>query len=216
VLRGSARGRGHALLDRALSLPQAWTDDRDRCRRGGIPDERRFATTPQRAKAMRHRALAAGMPAPGVTGDRVYGDDRRRRLWREAQPHAYGLAVSGKEYVWRDGDQRQVKTLWAPLPQDGWTRLSAGDGAKGPRWDDGCWRPLADPMEPTWRRWRLVRRRISEPTPRRASVTYAPQDTILGEVVRVAGTRWSMEQLFEAAKGEVGLDHDEVRSWTGG
>jgi SRSO17 transposase len=50
---------------------------------------------------------------------------------------------------------------------------------------------------------------------RQASEIFAPQDTTLEEVVRVAGTRWTIPQLFEAAKGEVGLDHDEVRSWTG-
>src|SRR5206468_1540300 len=125
----------------------------------------------------------------------------------EAQPQAYVLAVSGKEYVWLGRQQRQVKPILAGLPVEGWTRLSAGDGAKGPRWYDWCWLPLADPMEPTWRRWLLVRRSISEPTELRAYVIYAPQDTTLEEVVRVAGTRWSIEQLVEAAKGEVGLDH---------
>ena len=70
-------------------------------------------------------------------------------------------------------------------------------------------------MDPGWRRWLLVRRRVSEPTALRGYVVFVPQDTTLVEVVRGAGTRWVIAQLFEAAKGEVGLDHDEVRSWTG-
>jgi SRSO17 transposase len=215
VFLGYASRLGHALLDRELYLPKEWAEDRERCRRAGIPDERRFATKPQLARQMLARAFAAGVPAKWVTGDSVYGDDRRLRMWLEAQPHAYVLAVSGKEYVWVDWGQRQLKAILAALPEDGWTRLSAGDGAKGPRWYDWRWLPLADPMDPRWRRWRLVRRTVSDPTELRAYVVFGPQETTLAEVARVAGTRWVIEQLFEAAKGEVGLDHYEVRSWTG-
>ncbi len=215
VFLGYASPLGHTLLDRELYLPQEWTEDRTRGRHAGIPDERRFATKPQQACQMLERALRAGVPAKWVTGDSVYGDDRRLRVWLEAQPHAYVLAVSGKEYVWLAWQQRQVKTILAALPEDGWARLSAGEGAKGPRWYDWRWLPLADPMDPSWRRWLLVRRRVSDPTERRGYVVFAPQATTLAEVVRVAGTRWVIEQLFEAAKGEVGLDHYEVRSWTG-
>jgi SRSO17 transposase len=161
------------------------------------------------------RMLAAGVPARWVTGDRVYGNDRRLRMWLEAQPHAYVLAVSGQEYVWRDGRQRQVKTILAALPEDGWTRLSAGNGTKGPRWYDWRWLPLADPVDRAWRRWLLVRRSLSTPTELTAYVIFAAQAAMLAEVVRVAGTRWTIESGFEAAKSEVGLDHYEVRSWTG-
>jgi SRSO17 transposase len=215
VFLGYAAPLGHALVDRELYLPKEWTDDRERCRQAGIPDARHLATKPQLAYQMLARTLAAGVPARWVTGDSVYGHDRRLRLWLEAQPHAYVLAVSGQESVWRDGRQRRVQTILAALPEDGWTRLSAGEGAKGPRWYDWRWLPLADPVDPAWRRWLLVRRRVSPPTELRGYVVFAPQDTTLAEVVRVAGTRWGIEQLFEAAKGEVGLDHYEVRSWTG-
>jgi SRSO17 transposase len=206
---------GQALLDRELYLPTAWTDDPRRCRQAGIPEGRRFATKPQLAQAMLQRVLAEGVPARWVAGDSVYGDDRRLRMRLEAHPHAYVLAVSGKEYVWLDWHQRQVKTILAALPEDGWSRLSAGDGTKGPRWYDWQWRPLAEPLEPGWCRWLLVRRSISDPRELQAYVVFAPQATMLAEVVRVAGTRWTIESCFEAAKSEVGLDHYEVRSWTG-
>jgi SRSO17 transposase len=206
---------GYALLDRELYLPQEWTDDRERCQQAGIPEDRGFATKPQLARQMLARTFAAGVPARWVTGDSVYGDDRRLRMWLEGQPYAYVLAVSGKEYVWLDWHQRQVKTVLAALPEDGWSRLSAGDGTKGPRWYDWRWLPLAAPLEPGWCRWLLVRRRMSEPQELQAYVVFAPQDTTLAEVVRVAGTRWTIESGFEAAKSEVGLDHYEVRSWTG-
>jgi SRSO17 transposase len=108
-----------------------------------------------------------------------------------------------------------VNTILAALPADGWTRLSAGDGTKGPRWYDWRWLLLVEPQEPGWSRWLLVRRSVSAPHKLQAYVVFVPQQTALTEVVRVAGTRWTIESCFEAAKGEVGLDHYEVRSWTG-
>ena len=215
VCLGYASPLGHALLDRELSLPEEWTDGRERCRQAGIPDERRFATKPQLAQQRLAQVLAAGVPARWVTGDSVYGHDRRLRRWLEAQRQAYVLAVSGQESVWLDGQQRRINTLLAALPDDGWTRHRAGDGTKGPRWYDWRWLPWAEPLELDWRRWLLVRRRVSAPHALQADVVFAPQATPLEEVGRVAGTRWPIAQLFEAAKGDVGLDHDEVRSWTG-
>jgi hypothetical protein len=123
--------------------------------------------------------------------------------------------VSGKEYVWLGAQQRQVKTSLATLPLAGWTRLSAGDGTQGPRWYDYCWLPLAAPLAPGWRRWLLVRRSLSTPTELTAYVVFAPHATPLQQVVRVAGSRWTVESGVEEAKGEVGLDQYEVRSWTG-
>jgi SRSO17 transposase len=202
---------GHALLDRELYLPTAWTDDRARCGQAGVPVDRPCATKPQLARQLLGRAFAAGGPATWVTGDRVYRDDRRLRLWLETQLQPYVLPVAGKAYVWLGWQQRQVKHLLATLPEDGWTRLSAGDGAKGPRWYDWHWLSLTPPLEPGWCRWLLVRWRVSDPTDLTASVVFAPQVTTLPEVVGVAGSRWTIESGFEEAKGAVGLDHDVVR-----
>jgi SRSO17 transposase len=215
VFLAYASARGHALLDRELYLPKEWTTDRARCLQAGIPQERAFATKPELARCMLERAFRTGVPVTWVTGDSVYGDDRRLRMWLEAQEHAYVLAVSGKEYVWLGWQQRQVKTILAALPADAWTRHSAGAGAKGPRWYDWCWLPLAAPMLPAWRRWLVVRRSVSDATELTAFVVFAPQTTTLAEVVQTAATRWTIESSFEAAKGEVGLDHYEVRSWAG-
>jgi SRSO17 transposase len=215
VLLGSASALGPALLDRELYLPQEWTDDRERCRQAGLPAARSFAPKPQLARQLLTRAFAAGTSATWITGDSVYGDDRRLRVGLEAPPQASVLAVSGKEDVGRGGQQRRVNTSLAALPEDEWRRLSAGDGAKGPRWDDWRWLPLAEPLEPTWRRGLLIRRSLSDTTEMRASGVLAPQETTLEAGVRVAGARWTIEQLFEAAKGAVGLDQYEVRSWTG-
>jgi SRSO17 transposase len=118
VFLGYASALGHALLDRELYLPQEWTDDRERCRQAGIPDTRSLATQPQLARQMLTRAFAAGTSAKWITGDSVYGDDRRLRVWLEAQPQAYVLAVSGQEYVWLGGQQRRVTTILATLAEE--------------------------------------------------------------------------------------------------
>ena len=207
--------QGHVMLDRELYLPKEWTNDEARCKGAGLPAERLFATKPQLAQQMLQRAFDAGVPAAWVAGDSVYGDNRSLRLWLEEHGHAYVLAVSGKEYVGRAGRQWQVKTLLAMLEEENWCRLRAGDGTKGPRWYDWRWLPLAAPLHPHWRRWLLVRRSLSDPTERTAYIVCAPAGTALDTVVQVAGRRWTVEQCFEEAKGEVGLDQYEVRSWTG-
>jgi SRSO17 transposase len=215
VFLAYASSQGHALLDCALYVPQAWTNDRERCERAGLPEKHPFATKPELARQMLKRAFDARVPAAWVTGDSVYGDDRRLRVWLEEREQAYVLAVSGKEYVWREWQQHQVKTVLATLPSDGWTWLSAGAGTKGLRWYEWRWLPLAHPMHPAWRRWLLVRRSLSDLTDLTAYVVFAPHESSLETVVRVAGSRWTVESCFEAAKGEVGLDQYEVRSWTG-
>jgi SRSO17 transposase len=211
-----ASPRGHTFLDRALYLPAGWTDDRDRCRAAGIPDDVAFATKPALAQAMLGRALAAGVPAAWVTADSVYGDVKYLRVWLEARPIGYVLAVSGKDTVagpdWR---QRRISTYLAAPPAEGWARLSAGDGAKGPRWYDWLRLPLIAPLAAGWERWVLLRRSVADPTEITAYVCFAPAGTTLADRVRVAGSRWTVEICFEAAKQEVGLDQYEVRSWTG-
>ncbi len=208
--------RGHTFLDRALYLPASWTDDRDRCRAAGIPDDVAFATKPALAQTMLERALAAGVPAAWVTADSVYGDVKYLRVWLEARPIGYVLAVSGKDTVWEVGlRQRRISTLLAAPPTAGWERLSAGDGAKGPRFYDWLRLPLAAPLVAGWRRWVLLRRSVADPTELTAYVCFAPDETTLADLVQVAGSRWTVEICFEAAKQEVGLAQYEVRSWTG-
>jgi len=215
VFLAYASSQGHALLDCALYLPKDWTNDRERWKSAGVPEKQPCATKPQLARQLLERAFNAKVPAAWVTGESVYGDDRRLRLWLEAQERADVLAVSGKEYVWQGWQQRQGKTVLAALPADGWTRRSAGVGTKGLRWDEWRWLPLAHPLLPAGRRWLLVRRSVSDPTALTASVVFAPHASSLEAVGRVAGSRWTVESGFEAAQGEVGLDQYAVRSWMG-
>jgi SRSO17 transposase len=215
VWLGAASPLGHGRLDGALSLPKDWTDARERCRQAGIPADRPCATKPPPARQLRARAVAASVPAAWVTGDRVSGPDRPLRLWLEGRSPPDVLAVSGPASVWGGSPPRPGKTLLASLPVAGWTRLRAGAGAKGPRWSDGRGLPLAAPREPGWCRWWLVRRRLHEPTELTAAIVLAPQAPPLEEVVPVAGSRGTSESGGAAATGEAGLEHAEVRTWTG-
>jgi SRSO17 transposase len=206
---------GHTLCDRELYLPAGWADDRERCRRAGIPADRAFATKPALARQMLERTLTAGIVLAWITGDSIYGDDRALRQWLEEHRQAYVLAVSGKESVWLQQQQRRISTLLAALPAEGWERIGAGMGSKGPRWYDWLRLEASAPRQGGWQRWVLIRRSIAEPTEVAAYIACAPATTALAALVRVAGMRWTVEESIQTAKGEVGLDHYEVRSWTG-
>jgi SRSO17 transposase len=164
---------------------------------------------------MLQRNVDAGLKLAWVTGDSIYGDDRTLRQWLERHHQPFVLAVSGKEAVWLDTHQRQIKVILTELPVDGWERLSAGTGSKGLRWYDWRRLELSEPPERDWKRWLLVRRSISDPSELTGYIAFARTGTSLVEMVRVAGTRWTVEESIQTAKGEVGLDHYEVRSWTG-
>lgn len=211
-----ASTKGATFLDRALYLPESWTNDPERCRKAGVPDEVEFATKPELAQQMIEPAVEAGVPAAWVTGDSVYGGHSGLRNWLEARPLAYVLGVSPKDTLINlDWLPQRVSTWLADLPTAGWTRLSAGDGSKGPRIYDWLRLPLYDPPVAGWKRWLLLRRSLSDPTKVTPYVCFAPAETSLEELVRVAGTRWTVETGFESTKQEVGLDEYEVRSYQG-
>jgi SRSO17 transposase len=219
VFLAYASGAGHAFLDRALYLPQVWAEDVARRVEAGVPADVDFRTKPQLARMMLEQALAAGVPFGWVTGDEVYGGDRRLRLWLEEQDLAHLLASKATEPLWtsteRGPAQVAAADLIAGLPEDAWVTLSAGDGAKGPRLYDWAWAPIRPLREPGRGYWLLARRSLTDPADVVYYVGYGPAETPLAELVRVAGTRWAIEACLEEAKGEVGLDEYEVRRWDG-
>src|SRR3954465_4328835 len=210
VFLAYASRHGHALIDPALYLPQTWTDDPSRCRNAGIPDEVTFTTKPKIGRAMLERALAAHLPFAWVAGDSVYGADSALRRAIEAAGKGYVLTVTSAQHL----GLRPVGDWATEVPKGGWTRLSAGDGAKGPRLDDWSCVPFRGARE-GWQKALLIRRSLEKPDELTFYLTLAPEGTELATLVQVAGSRWTIEACFEAAKGEVGLDEYEVRSWTG-
>jgi SRSO17 transposase len=217
VFLAYASAQGRTFLDRELYLPKEWAADRARRQEAAVPASVEFRTKPQLARAMLERALDAGVPFAWVTGDEIYGGDRRLRLWLEEREVPHVLAVKSTEPLWARTSWRQVaaKTLAAGIAAADWERLSAGEGAKGPRVYDWARVPIRALPESGWDYWLLVRRSVADPTDLAYYVCFCPTGTPLAELVRVAGSRWAIEESFETAKGEVGLDHYEVRRWPG-
>jgi len=215
VFLAYAGSKGHALVDRALYLPREWTDDPSRCREAGVPDDVGFATKPRLAERMLANAGARGLTARWVTGDTVYGHDGRFRRFLEDRGQAYVLAVPANQSLF-DGEFRTtVGAIADAFPTRVWRRASAGAGAKGPREYDWAVRPFG-PVDATgWRLWLVVRRHCERPGERAYFFARGPAATPRGELIRVAGSRWRVEECLELAKGDCGLDEYEVRSWTG-
>lgn len=215
VFLGYATNRGRALLDRALYLPKAWADDADRRDEAGVPEAVEFATKPVLARRMIDRAVAAGVPARWVTADAVYGSDYRFRTAVEGHGLGYVVGVRADFAVWAGFRQVRAGALLDDVPADAWHRLSCGNGAKGPRVYDWAVLRANCPDPDEYARWLLIRRSVSDP----AAVAYfaggGPPGTTLAELVRIAGARWAIEDLFELAKGDCGLDEYEVRGWVG-
>ena len=219
VFLAYAGAKGRTLLDRELYLPQVWAEDRERRREAGVPEEVRFQTKPQLAQKMLGRAVESGVPFGWVAGDAVYGSDRKLRRWLEEReiPHVLAVKRNEKLWAWTDKGQLQVRAdrLASQVDEANWVRCSAGDGAKGPRvydWAAVEIRPLREPCKGYWL---LARRSIAKPEELAYYVCFGPAETSLKELVRVAGVRWSIEECFEEAKGQVGLDQYEVRRWDG-
>jgi SRSO17 transposase len=210
LLYASAHGR--AFIDRALYLPDDWMGDAERRAAAHIPAGVGFATKGELAREMVARALAARVPAQWVVGDTVYSGDELRR-WLEGQGQPYVLAVPCTHGLWTRGRQETVEHVVAALPAEAWRPLSAGDGSQGPRWYDWAWVALPYTAAPGKAHWLLARRSRSDPTELAYYRVYGPTETPVAEMVRVAGRRWTIEEGFEQAKGEVGLDQYEVRRY---
>ncbi|MFV2022624.1 IS701 family transposase [Micromonospora sp. LOL_023] len=205
---------GHTLIDREVYLPKAWTDDPDRCAAAGIPADVEFATKLVLARRMLTRVLDANVPAAWVTADEAYGGDRHLRRGLQAREIGYVLAVAKSHRVTArpvDGPRRADR-LAADLPTRAWNRLPAGVGSKGSRYYDWAWIAITAPADETpGRHTLLIRRRISD-----GELAFyhcwSAHPTPLRTLVRVAGTRWSIETCFQTGKA-IGLDEPQVRRW---
>jgi SRSO17 transposase len=216
---------GHAFIDRGLYLPKEWTDDPQRMTAAHVPDNVSFATKPQIARKMIVRAIAAKMPFSFVAADSVYGTgDIETTLRKAGKGYVLGVAANHVFNSW--GKKQFVRataaTIAKNLPKTAWRRRSAGEGTKGARLHDWAYVELADldageyNNTPTgeWTRGLLVRRNIADGDLAFFS-TWCPKGTPMEKLVLVEGHRWAIEDSFETAKNELGLDHNESRSWHG-
>ena len=216
---------GHAFIDRTLYLPKAWAEDPGRMKAAHVPENKAFATEPALAAAMIERAIAASAPFAWVAADSVYGVGSLETALRRAGK-GYVLGVAKNHSVTSWGNAKPMAGTAESVAQDlaasDWRRLSAGEGTKGPRLYDWAYVELADidagdydaSRSGLWTRGLLIRRTIADQDLAFFS-TWAPVGTSIEKLVRVEGCRWAIEDSFEAAKNELGLDHNETRSWHG-
>jgi len=211
VFLSYASARGRALIDRRVYLPKSWTDDPQRCAAAGVPTEVEFATKPELALNMITDAVAARMPAAWAASDELYGDNGAFRAGVAKLGLGYVLAVSCDHRIPAfPGGRRRLRAdqVAAAVPPGCWQRISAGTGAKGPRWYDWAWASAHQPGHSL-----LIRRGSSGELA--FYRCWSPAPVPLAALVHVAGMRWSVEEQFQAAKGQAGLDHYQVRTWTG-
>ena len=213
VFLAYAPAHGHALIDRELYLPRSWSEDRDRRQAAGIPDEVEFITKPRQAQAMIGQAIAAGVPFAWFTADETYGQAKFLQAWLERQDVSYVMAIRCSDTVTMPTGEQRADALIAALPARAWQRISAGAGAHGPR--ESGWARV--PVRTGWKRgrghWLLARRSISDPAEIAYYACYGPRRSSTADLAWIAGSRWHIEECFQQAKGEAGLDHYQVRSW---
>jgi SRSO17 transposase len=189
-----------------------------------VPADTGFATKPKLATRMIARTMAAPVPFKWVAGDTVYGvGDIEQQLRRAGKGYVLGVSSAHVFRSW--GKRRPVAGTAADIARtrraSDWKRLSAGAGTKGPRLHDWCYLELADLVGESndenpglWTRGLLIRRRIADGD-LAFFTTWCPAATSIETLVEVEGHRWAIEDSFETAKNEFGLDHNESRSWHG-
>lgn len=212
---------GRSFLDRELYLPKVWTDDRERCDAAGIPADRGFKTKPELAMDMLARALDAGVPARWVTGDAVYGQYYKLRKALEDRGVFYVLAVPMNQRVIAKtttsipGGEWRTDKLIAALPATAWRTRSAGRGSKGDRRYAWARVRINGARDREAEYWLLARRSLADPTDIAYYLAHGPKRVALADLARAAGARWAIEETFQTSKGETGLDHYQVRQYTG-
>jgi SRSO17 transposase len=216
---------GHAFIDRALYLPKSWTSNPARMAAAHVPEGTGFATKPAIALTMIERALAAAVPFGWVAADSVYGvGDIEMALRRAGKGYVLGVNANHHFGSW-SGKPPVAGTaleIAQGLDPSAWQRLSAAEGTKGARLHDWAYCELADldaaeydsQRSGLWTRGLLIRRNIADEDLAFFS-TWCPAGTSIATLVAVEGHRWAIEDSFETAKNELGLDHNETRSWHG-
>ncbi len=205
--------RGAAFVDRELYVPRSWTSDPARCSAAGLPQDLVFATKPALALRIVQRTVAAEAVPGFVAGDEVYGNDPRLRAGLEQLSIGYVLAVASGATAGLVTGPLSAGALAAGLPAQSWQLRSAGQGSKGQRWYQWAYVSLAETSSAGGERYLLVRRNRS--TGELAFYRcWTPAAVALAELVRVAGTRWSIEEAFQTGKGLTALDEHQVRRYT--
>ena len=201
------RSGDRVLIDRELYVPEhSWFGDQDRCAEAGIPADLEFTTRPQQVAAMIERALDAGVPFAWFAADEEFGQNPGLRAFLEEHQISYVMAIpKNSDLTGPEGDKQTIEEAARQVRPHDWQRRSCGIGSKGFRVYDWALLNAAQPGHQY-----MIRRSIDD-----GELAYYhchnPREEGFGELVRAAGMRWPIEESFEAAKGEAGLDNYQVR-----
>jgi SRSO17 transposase len=200
VFLAYASHKGAGFIDRALYLPREWTKDQDRRSEAGIPTGVGFASKITLAEQMLARAFDAGVPARWIVADSFYGRSGAFRRWLEERERSYAVMIPRTNAIDYRGRRIRVEQVAERLPTS----------------DSSPWLCLAlsEECAAGMGRWLLIRRDADDPSKDRYWLAYGPAGTSREELVRVCDARWQVEECFAQAKGEVGMDQYEVRTWT--
>jgi SRSO17 transposase len=245
VYLGYASRKGYSLLDGQLFMPDEWFDEThsERWSACGVPEELVFQTKPEIGLELLKKAVKRGdLPFQWVAADELYGDSPAFRDGVAALNKWYFTEIKCNTPVWsiqpevhvpewsghgrrptrlrlrhKSAHPTQVKELVAGIPKEGWTRATIKEGSKGPIVCDFAFLRLIESRKnlPGPEVWLIIRRNLEDPSITKFYFSNAPASTPVIEFVRISGMRWPIETIFEEAKGEVGFDHYEMRSWLG-
>lgn len=235
VLANYCSSKGSTLIDRRLSLPQAWVQDPKRCEEAGVPEGVVFRTRPELGLEMIQSAIAEQVPFQWVGGDCVYGDSPVFAQTVRDLGKWYVLDVSSELHVWTSEPKfgppgprgGQAKPLTKSIPvgdaaaqlrPSAFKRLTVSQGSQGPIvyeyaeikvWFSEEGVPAARPER------LLVRKSLAQEPELKFHRSNAPQEILLKRLAEQRALRWTIEENIQASKGECGLDEYETRGWIG-
>jgi SRSO17 transposase len=245
VYLGYASRKGYSLIEGQLFVPEMWFDEEHAAKRAacGVPANLKSQTKPEIGLELLQRAIQRGsLPFQWVAADELYGDSPAFRDGVAELNKWYFTEIKCTTMIWRSrpevhipewkGRGRRptrlrlcnpadhpicVKELAPAIPKDGWTTATIKEGSKGPIACDFAFLRIIESRNnlPGPEVWLIIRRNLDDPTEIKFYFSNAPATTPLIEFVRLSGMRWPIETIFEEAKGEVGFDHYEMRSWIG-
>ena len=237
--------QGYSFLDERLYLPQKWfeADHRQRRQRCGLPATIHFQTESELALDMLQELNGRGIvPFQWVAYDESYGKNPTflaataalhkwymaeipsdTRVWLRTPPiEEPGRGASGRPRLYRRVRRsaptpQEVRALILYLPKTAWHRHRIHEGSQGPLVAEFAIlrvTPVQDRL-PGIRQWLICRRSLGSQAEVKFYLSNAPSHCSIQELVRVSGLRWPIETALEEAKGEVGMDQYEIRTWLG-